>query len=121
MKNTYKRVPFDVVLKTGQPKDIWFELLKVGDTVFTGYDNEIIRKKYGSFMIGFDANGRDNTSDDGFYPIAVSGLTPPIPIYKLLMVKLLHNFYAYRLLHKYQHRIEEEFRNKYSIWKYGNK
>ena len=62
-------------------KDTWFKTLNVGDKVWTGFAPtggvEIIRKKYEkSFMLGFDANGRDNLAPDGFFPIAVAGCKP---------------------------------------------
>lgn len=103
----------EIAMKTGQPKDTWFDLLEVGDTVFTGYDNEVIRKKYASYMIGFDANGRDNLSKRGHFVVAVAGLTPPISKWKLFVVKTLRKLKLYSMLHKYQHRIERKFKEEY--------
>lgn len=59
----------------GMGMDTWFEQLKVGDEVYTSEGRkEIIRKKYeGSYMLGFDANGRTNCASDGYYPIAIAG------------------------------------------------
>ena len=58
--------------------DTWFQQLKVGDKVET-YDGRIetIRKKYeDSFMLGFDAEGRENCAPDGYFPIAISECRP---------------------------------------------
>lgn len=100
-------------MKTGQPKDLWFNLLEVGDTVFTGYGNEIIRKKYDSAMIGFDANGADNLSKDGYRVIAVSALTPPVSKWKLFVVKTLRKLKLYEIWRKYLRKIQNEFKDLY--------
>ena len=66
------------VMRIGQPKDLWFKYLKVGDMVRTNKNTiEVIRKKYeDSFMLGFDANGRNNLAPDGYFPIAIAGIEP---------------------------------------------
>lgn len=59
----------------GMGMDTWFNSLKVGDEVYTGEGRkEVVRKKYeNSYMLGFDANGRTNCAQDGYYPIAIAG------------------------------------------------
>jgi hypothetical protein len=68
------------VMRIGQPKDLWFKYLKVGDKVRTNKTTvEVIRKKYeDSFVLGFDANGRNNLTSDGYFPIAIAGVEPAV-------------------------------------------
>ena len=62
----------------GIGKDSWFHQLKIGDKVRTRKGRiETIRKKYeGSYMLGFDAEGRTGCAPDGYFPIAIAGCSP---------------------------------------------